>query len=89
MTSARHARECLTNAEIVVALEALAAAQALELRLPLEPARGTAAALAAIREMVPFLDGDRELKPDVDVAIEIVESGALVEAVESAIGSLD
>jgi histidine ammonia-lyase len=89
MTSARHARECLTNAEIVVALEALAAAQALELRLPLEPARGTAAALAAIREMVPFLDGDRELKPDVDVAIEIVESGALVEAVESALGSLD
>ncbi|HJP66934.1 MAG TPA: histidine ammonia-lyase, partial [Actinomycetota bacterium] len=38
MTAARHARDCVTNAEIVVALEVLAAAQALELRSPLRPA---------------------------------------------------
>jgi histidine ammonia-lyase len=89
MIAARHARECVQNAEIVVALEALGAAQALELRAPLTPAPGTAAALAALREAVPFLEADRPLKADVDAAAEVVESGALVEAVERAVGPLD
>jgi histidine ammonia-lyase len=89
MTSARHARDVIGNAEVVVAMEALAAAQALELREPLKPAEGTAAALAAIREEIDFLDADRELKPDVDNAIELIQSGILVESVEQAIGPLD
>jgi histidine ammonia-lyase len=89
MTSARHARDVIGNAEVVVAMEALAAAQALELREPLKPAEGTAAALAAIREEIDFLDADRELKPDVDDAIELIQSGILVESVEQAIGPLD
>ena len=41
MTSARHAREIVANAETVLALEALAAAQALDLRAPLEPGPAT------------------------------------------------
>ena len=44
MTAARHAREIVANAEVVIALEALAAAQALDLRAPLEPAAATSAA---------------------------------------------
>jgi histidine ammonia-lyase len=89
MTSARHARDVIGNAEVAVAMEVLAAAQALELRAPLTPAKGTAAALAAVREEIAFLDADRELKPDVDDAIELIQSGALVEAVERAVGALD
>jgi histidine ammonia-lyase len=88
MTSARHARDCIQNAEVVVALEALAAAQGLDLRRPLKPAPATAAAVAAVRERVSFLEGDRALKPDIDDAIELIESGALVDAVEAAIGAL-
>jgi histidine ammonia-lyase len=89
MISARHARACVTNAGTVIALEALAAAQAIDLRAPLRPAPATAAAREAIREAIPFLEADRELKPDVDAAVDLVESGALVRAVESAIGPLD
>ncbi|HCP61076.1 MAG TPA: histidine ammonia-lyase, partial [Actinobacteria bacterium] len=89
MTSARHARECVTNAEVVVALEALSAAQGLDLRRPLEPAAGTAAAVRAVRQVVAFLDQDRQLKPDVDAVIELVRSGAFVAAVEDAVGRLD
>jgi histidine ammonia-lyase len=89
MIAARHAREIVTNAEIVVALEAMAAAQAQDLREPLSAAPATRAARDAIREAVPFLHADRELKPDVDAAIELVESGALVEAVEGVTGTLD
>jgi len=88
MTSARHARECVAAAETVVALEALSAAQGLELRRPLRPAAGTAAAFAAIRGEIAFLTGDRALKADVDAAVELVQSGALVDAVERAVGAL-
>jgi histidine ammonia-lyase len=88
MTSARHARECVANAELVVALEALAAAQALDLRTPLRPGPGSAAALAAMREAVAFLDADRQLKPDVDEAIDLVQSGEFVAAVEGSLGPL-
>ena len=49
MTAARHAREVLSNAEVVIALEALVAAQALDLRAPPEPAAATGAARDAIR----------------------------------------
>jgi histidine ammonia-lyase len=56
MTAARHARDVVSNAEVVIALEALVAAQALDLRAPLEPAAATGAARGAIRERVAFLD---------------------------------
>jgi histidine ammonia-lyase len=88
MTSARHARDCVDIAEMVIGLEVLAAAQAIDLRGPLKPSVGTAAGHLAVRGMVPFLDRDRELKRDVDAAIELVECGDLVEAVESAVGPL-
>jgi histidine ammonia-lyase len=88
MTSARHARDCVGAAEIVVALEALCAAQAIDLRAPLRPSAGTGAAHRAIRAVVPFLREDRALKHDVDAAIELVLSGVLVAAVEEAVGPL-
>jgi histidine ammonia-lyase len=89
MISARHARDCVANAERVVALEALAAAQGIELRAPLGPGKGSAAGHAAVRQVVSFLPADRELKPDVDSAVELVMSGAFLAAVEEAVGPLD
>jgi histidine ammonia-lyase len=87
MTSARHAREVVTNAEVVLALEALAAAQALDLRSPLGPAAATGAARDRVREVVPFLEADREMGPDIEAAVALVRSGALVAAAEEALGS--
>ncbi len=89
MIAARHARECVANAEAVVALEVLAAAQACELRKPLSPAPGPARAIAALRRRVPVLEHDRELKPDVDAAVELVRSGEIVREVEDEIGELE
>jgi histidine ammonia-lyase len=88
MTAGRHARDCVANAEIVVALEALAAAQALDLRAPLAPGEGTRAALAAVREAVPHLDADREIRLDIAETVHLVRSGRLVEAVQAAVGAL-
>jgi histidine ammonia-lyase len=67
----------------------MAAAQAQDLRGSPRPAPATRAARDAVRELVPFLDSDRGLKPDVDAAVALVGSGALLEAVERVTGPLD
>ena len=89
MTAARHARDVVANTEVVVALEALGAAQALDLRAPLEPGPATAAVKRALREAVPFFEADREFGPDIAAATELVRSGGLVAAAERVGGHLD
>ncbi|MGH9169817.1 MAG: histidine ammonia-lyase [Acidimicrobiales bacterium] len=89
MIAARHARDNIANAEVVVAMELLAAAQGCDLRSPLRPGRGTAAALVAVRTVVRPLHADRELKPDVDAIVELVASGDLVRMVEDEFGGLE
>jgi histidine ammonia-lyase len=84
MTAARHLRDVVTNAELVVAMEAIAAAQALDLRAPLQPASATAAARDLIREQVPFLAEDRELGPDIGSVVKLLDSELLLR-----IGSLN
>jgi histidine ammonia-lyase len=88
MTAARHAREIVANAETVVALEALGAAQALDLRAPLEPGPATRSVLAALRAAVPFSEEDREFGPDIDAAVGLVRTGDLVAAAETETGPL-
>jgi histidine ammonia-lyase len=88
MIAARHARDIVTNAELVIAMEAMAAAQALDLRAPLQPAAATRAARDAIRTAVPFLEADRELRPDMDACLQLVREGGLVAAAESVAGAL-
>jgi histidine ammonia-lyase len=45
--------------------------------------------MKAIRTAIPFLTEDRALKPDVDAAVEAVQSGELLAKVEEALGPLD
>jgi histidine ammonia-lyase len=72
----------------VLAVELLTAARGLELRTPLLPAPASAAVLAALRERVPGPGPDRFLAPEIASAVELVGSGAVVAAAESAIGPL-
>ena len=87
-TSARHARQVLENSQWVIAIEILNAAQGLDCRKPLLPGPGTGAALAAVREVVPQLDEDRQLQADMQAVHALVSSGRLQEAVQGAIGAL-
>lgn len=80
-TSARKAATVVENSEAVVAIEALAAAQGLDLRAPLEPAAGTARARAQIRTLSPHLDEDRPLAPDIERVRAAITDGSFVEAV--------
>ena len=87
-TSARKTATILANTEHVIAIEALSAAQALDLRAPLEPAAGTRAARAAIRAVSPFLDEDRSLSPDITAVRDRIRDGSFVGAAETVVGAL-
>ncbi len=79
--AARHARTVVEHVERVISIELIVAAQALDLRLELlpgtAPGTGVRAAHAAIRAVVPHLDGDREPGPDLAAAMRLVQSGEL------------
>jgi histidine ammonia-lyase len=87
--SALKARRAVGLARRVVAIELLLAAQALDFRAPLAPGHGSAAARAAVRQRITPLDRDRYLKADLDAALELCEGGAVLAAVEAAIGALE
>jgi histidine ammonia-lyase len=82
--AARHALEILDNVRRVLAIELLAAAQAVDMRPdgPARLGRGTARAYAEIRRRVARLDHDRELAPDIEALATLVQAGDLLEAVE-------
>jgi histidine ammonia-lyase len=80
-TAGLQLRAVLEHAATVIGIELLCAAQGIDLRSPLAPARGTGAALATLRAVVPHLDEDRELAPDIATATGLVASGALLDAV--------
>ncbi|MFQ5747246.1 MAG: histidine ammonia-lyase [Gemmatimonadota bacterium] len=86
--AARHAAEILRNVELVLAIELLAAAQAVDLR-PDGPARlgqGTRVVHREVRARVPFLEHDRELTSAIETLADLVASGGLVETVMAEIG---
>src|ERR1700694_1171333 len=75
--SAQRARQVATNVEAILALEALGAAQGIDLLAPLKPGRLTGEAQAARPEKVPLLGHDRVLEPEIHAAIGLVRSGKL------------
>jgi histidine ammonia-lyase len=70
------ARRVLRNTEIVLAVELLCAAQALEFRRPLRPGHGVERAYQAVRERIGELSADRALAPDIEAAAALVRAGA-------------
>jgi histidine ammonia-lyase len=86
--AARKLRASVANLARILAVELTCAARGTDLRAPLLPARGTAAALAAVRERIGGPGPDRWVSPDLAAAEELVRGGALVAAVEAEIGGL-
>jgi histidine ammonia-lyase len=84
--AARKARDVVANAERVLAIEFLCAAEAMEHRRPLKSARPVEAAHAAIRKSVKPLLHDRLVAKDIAAALELMASGELLAAAEKAGG---
>jgi histidine ammonia-lyase len=88
MNTAIKNHQIMDTAYGVLGIEFMGAAQALDFR-DFDPGRGVQAARQVIRQHVEHLDEDRPLYPDHNRIKELVKSCAILEAVESVVGSLD
>jgi histidine ammonia-lyase len=78
----------LDNVARVVAVELVCGAQALEFHRPLRPGRGAAAAHAAVRAVVPFMEKDGVLSGHLAVVETRIRDGDVLAAVEKDVGAL-
>jgi len=76
--------QVLDNTVRVLAVEILCAVEGLEHRRPLRPGTGTAAAVAAVRQVVPPLQADRPPGPEIESVAGLIDEGALLAAAEAA-----
>jgi len=87
-SAGRKLRRLLGNVCRILAVEAACAAQALDLRSPLQPGYATSTVLARIRRDIPFIQEDTFMAPHREAAERLVSSRALIEAAERATGPL-
>jgi len=88
-SAARKLRRSVDGLARVVAIEVLTAARALDMRSPLEPSPATAAVVRLLRSSgIQGPGPDRHLSPEIETAVELVRSGAVLAAVENVIGEL-
>jgi histidine ammonia-lyase len=80
--------QVLANAELTVAIELLAGAQAVELLAPLAPGAGAAATRAFVRSLSPRLRDDRSLAEDIEAVAAAIRDGSLGAALEAEVGTL-
>ncbi len=86
--AARKAWSVVRHVETVLAIELLAAAQALDLLRPLQGGRGVEAARRAVRRRVAHLEADRVLAEDIARARALIAGGTLRRSVERVCGPL-
>jgi len=72
----------------ILGIEALHAAQAVDLRGGIKLGRGTEAVYRAVRSAVPFLDRDRILTNDIEMAGSLVRSGELLTRAKAALAPI-
>lgn len=88
-TAARKAARVVENVRRVLAIELIAACQALEFLKPLEPSPPLEAVHRAIRERVPAYDTDRHLAPELEAVAEMVADGSVLRIAEAECGRLE
>jgi histidine ammonia-lyase len=88
-SAARKLRRSVDGLSRVVAIEVLTAARALDLRAPLTPSPATAAVVSLLRESgIQGPGPDRHLSPEIETAVGLASSGAVLAAAESVVGGL-
>jgi histidine ammonia-lyase len=77
MAAANKLKRVVTNTSLVLAIEAIAAAQGLSYLLPLQPGKRGQAAVTAIRSVSPPLDDDRPLGQEFEKLAQTIRAGKL------------
>jgi histidine ammonia-lyase len=76
MTGALKLRQIVEHAERIVGIELMCAAQGLEFRRPLRSSGVIERAYAAVRSIVPHLEQDRVLAPEIEAMAGVIRAGA-------------
>lgn len=86
--AARGARDILDNAYKVLAMEILAATQALEFREKRNLGKGTNIAYNYIRDNIPFIENDEIMYPYINKAYELIRNDYLLNKITKKVGDL-
>jgi histidine ammonia-lyase len=88
-TAALKAARAVANTRRILAVEAMAACQALEFLKPLETSPALRAAYARVRATVPAYHQDRILAPEIEKVASVVSEGTLAHDAGSVCGTLE
>jgi histidine ammonia-lyase len=88
-TAAWKAARAVTNLSRVLAIELLAACEAVEFHRPVRSSSPLEAAVALVRERVSNHGQDRVLGPEIEALAELLASGSLLERTTAASGPLE
>jgi histidine ammonia-lyase len=89
VTAARQAARAVANTRRILAIELLAACQALEFLRPLTSSPALEAVHRLVRRGVASYDGDRSPAPDIESLAELLRAGAVADAASSVCGTLE
>jgi len=78
MTAALKLRDIVANTRLVLAMEALAAARALDYMAPLKSSPAIEKVRASLREVVPAWEGDQVFSEKIRLVDEWIAAGGLV-----------
>lgn len=88
--AARKARDIAFNTRKVLAMEILAACQAIDLRNSKDKlAKGTRAVYDEVRKVVTFNEIDRIMNYDIEAVDKLIVDGTLIKAAEDAVGTIE
>lgn len=87
--AARKAAEIAGNVMNVIAIELLAATQALDFLKPFKSSECLEAVHALIRSKVPKLEEDRRIDLDLEKVVKLMKSEQIIKTVESIVGQLE
>ena len=89
VTAARKTNEVVENLAYILAIELLAAAQAIEFRKPLQSSPALEAVHALLRQRVSVYERDREHSRDIAAARALILSGEILRAAESELSEIE
>ncbi len=82
MAAAIKLKKIVENTRYVLAIEAIAAAQAVDFLAPLKPSKRAQQAVGAIRKVCPKVEQDRSLATDFQKVADVIARGEIAEVLK-------
>jgi histidine ammonia-lyase len=87
-SAARKLRKVVENLSRILAIELVTSARAIEFRKELKPSPATASVVKVLRTVVPGVGPDRFLSPELEAAVDLVNSGEITKAAREVLPNL-